>query len=161
MPTLPHQLWQIDQGFVRTLTWDTEGNVTTLGIWGPGDLVGLPLTQAEPYHIACLGDVKAGLFPHCYPSMESMLRHVQQTEALLQIARGRRICDRLRQLLVWLTQRFGYETDQGQVTEVQMTHQEIAETLGTSRVTVTRLLKALEEDGFMRRSRKRYLLMQS
>ncbi|PZD73061.1 Regulatory protein CysR [Acaryochloris thomasi RCC1774] len=160
IPTLPHQLWQIEQGFVRTLTWDENGNVSTLGIWGPGDVVGLPLTQVEPYYAVCLGPVEAKLLANrCHWSMEAMLCHIQQTEALLQITRGKRICDRLQQLLIWLAQRFGYQTEQGQVTELQITHQEIAETLGTSRVTITRLLKVLEQEGFMRRSRKRYLLL--
>lgn len=160
MPTPAHQLWQVEQGFVRTLTWDENGYVSTLGIWGPGDLVGLPLTQVEPYYVCCLGDVKAKLLAaHCHWPMEALLCHLQQTEALLQIARGKRICDRLRQFLVWLAQRFGYPTDQGRVTELQLTHQEIAETLGTSRVTITRLLKTLEQDCFMRRSRQRYVLL--
>jgi CRP-like cAMP-binding protein len=159
LPTPPHQLWQIEQGFVRTLTWETNGLIATLGIWGPGDVVGLPLTQVEPYEIVCLSEVKAKLLANpCHWPMETLLHHVQQTEALLQIVRGKHIRDRLRQLLCWLAQRFGYQTEQGQVTEPQMTHQEIAETLGTSRVTVTRLLKLLAQEGFVQRSRKRYLL---
>ncbi|MGB7413324.1 MAG: Crp/Fnr family transcriptional regulator, partial [Thermosynechococcaceae cyanobacterium] len=121
---------------------------------------GLPLTQVEPYYISCLGDVKARLLASRHHwSIETLLGHIQQAEALLQIVRGKRICDRLQPFLVWLAQRFGYPTDQGWVTELQLTHQEIAETLGTSRVTITRLLKTLEQDGFMRRSRKRYLLL--
>ncbi len=160
LPTPPHKLWQIEQGFVRTLTWDSEGAISTLGLWGPGDVVGLPLTQLEPYFMTCLSKVEAKLLGHpCYWSMEAMLCHIQQTESLLQITRSKRVGDRLRQLLQWLAQRFGYHTEHGLMTELQITHQEIAETLGTSRVTITRLLKLLEQEGFMHRSRKRYLIL--
>lgn len=35
---LPHNLnWKIEEGYVRTFAWDTEGETITLGIWGPGE----------------------------------------------------------------------------------------------------------------------------
>lgn len=160
IPARPNQIWQIEQGFVRTLTWDTEGSVATLGLWGPGDIVGAPLTQADPYSIICLSPVVAQRWVNrCHWSIESILSHGQQTEALLQIIRSKRICDRLYQFLLWLAQRFGHRTDQGLAIDLQITHQEIAETLGTSRVTITRLLKQLQQEGVIYRSRKRYLLL--
>ncbi len=36
LPLDSEALWKIESGFFRSLTWDEEGDVTTLGIWGPG-----------------------------------------------------------------------------------------------------------------------------
>ena len=55
--------------------------------------------------------------------------------------------ERLTQLLHWLAQRFGQPVPQGQLFDPLFTHQQLAEILGISRVTVTRALNRLEQDG--------------
>jgi len=46
IPPRSDVLWLIQHGAVRTLTWSEEGTAITLGYWGPGDIVGYPLTSA-------------------------------------------------------------------------------------------------------------------
>lgn len=48
LPPLVDSVWLIEQGTVRTLTWNDNGQVTTVGFWGQGDIVGLPLTRLTP-----------------------------------------------------------------------------------------------------------------
>ena len=31
--------WRVVEGYVRSLTWDWEGESITLGLWGPGDVI--------------------------------------------------------------------------------------------------------------------------
>lgn len=141
-------LWQIEVGVVRTLTWDKEGETVTLGFWGPGDIVGQTLSQINPYQIECLTAVKALLLPaDCWHSHETMISHIQQTEELLRIIHCKRVECRLLQFLDWLAERFGYEVAQGQLLNLPLTHQEIAQDIGTTRVTVTRLLNRFRQEG--------------
>ena len=42
---------------------------------------------------------------------------------------------------------FGETTPAGRRLLVKLTHQEVAESIGSTRVTITRLLQALERDG--------------
>jgi CRP-like cAMP-binding protein len=75
-----------------------------------------------------------------------MLAHIHHTQELLRIRNGQ-ILQRVLQLLHWLADRFGCLVPQGQMIKVRLTHQDIADTVGTSRVTITRLLNQLKEQG--------------
>lgn len=162
IPISAQHLWQIQTGWVRTLTWDSDGNITTLGLWGKGDIIGSPVSQVDPYQIICLSDVNAQIVPSSLVwTAEALQGHIQQTEALLQMMHCKQIPQRLLLLLTFLSQRFGYGTDQGRLIQIQMTHQVMAETIGTSRVTVTKILQKLEEDGLILRRNKKILLPQS
>ena len=160
IPVEQHQLWRIEQGMVRTLTWDDEGTVAALGVWGVGDVLGSALSSVEPYQIECLSTVQASLISHqdgCYTN--AVFSHLNQIETLLKISHSKSVGRRLWQLLVWLGQRFGHETEIGQLIDLPMTHQDLAETIGTSRVTVTRMLNALQREGVLQFSHKRYTLL--
>ena len=150
LPALPDQVWQINHGIVRTLTWNAQGHVTTLSIWGRGGIVGLPLTRQQPYQMECLTTVKASsttMDSHSRFWQSTLLKHLWQQEELLRIVHQPSVRERLTQLLHWLADRFGRPVSQGQLLESMLTHQQIAEILGTSRVTVTRLLTQLEQEG--------------
>ena len=150
LPALPDQVWQIDHGIVRTLTWNPQGHVTTLSIWGRGGIVGLPLTRQQPYQMECLTTVRASttlMGSHSRFWQSTLLNHLWQQEELLRIVHQPSVREQLTQLLRWLADRFGRPVPQGQLLESMLTHQQMAEILGTSRVTVTRLLTQLEQEG--------------
>ena len=44
-----HSLWQIHSGYVRTLTWNAEGEFVPLGFWTAGDIIGSPIAQTYHY----------------------------------------------------------------------------------------------------------------
>ena len=162
IPISPQHLWQIQTGWVRTLTWDSDGNVTTLGIWGAGDIVGAPPSHIDPYQIICLSSVQAQILPGAVAwTTENLQDHIQQTETLLRLMHCKQLPQRLLLLLSWLSQRFGYYTTKGRLIKVQMTHQVMAETIGTSRVTVTKMLQKLEQEGAIQRYSKTILLPHS
>lgn len=160
IPLRPNTLWLLEQGAVRTTTWNEEGSLMTLGYWGSDDVVGQPLSHTCPYQVECLTCVEACCIPwhQCDRILEAICRHTQQTEELLCIVRCERIHQRLQQFLVWLSRKFGRQVEQGQLIELRLTHQELAEAIGTSRVTVTRLLKQLEREKFISRLH-RYLIV--
>ncbi|MEB3219082.1 MAG: Crp/Fnr family transcriptional regulator [Nostocales cyanobacterium 94392] len=153
-------LWRIDRGAIRTLTWSEDGAFITLGYWGPGDLVGYPLSRVKPYQIECLTSVEVSVLP---PQMwqqdvEALISHIQQSEELLSIVHRKPISLRLWQFLVWLGEKFGREVEQGKLIDLNVTHQEMAEVLNTTRVTVTRLLQQFEDEQNIVRHKRRIIL---
>lgn len=163
IPLEPEILWQIERGVVRTSTWNDQGIVIPLGLWGPGDVVGSPLTQVHPYQMQCLTSVEArALAPALWhQSFNALVRHIQQSEELLQIMLCQPVSSRLLQFLVWLSRKFGRPANQGCLIDLRLTHQEIADILGTSRVTVTRLMNQFERKQIINRSRRYLTLLTS
>ncbi|MEH2160533.1 MAG: Crp/Fnr family transcriptional regulator [Nostoc sp.] len=160
---IPHQndvLWRIEQGAVRTLTWGEDGTFITLGYWGLGDLIGYPLSKVKPYQIECLTGVEVSIVPpHLWhQDTNALLSHIQQAEDLLSIVHRKPTSLRLWQFLVWLSEKFGRDVEKGKLIDLNVTHQDIAEVLNTTRVTVTRLLHQLEEEGTVLRHKRRIIL---
>ena len=157
----PNILLRIERGTVRTLTWNQEGTTVTLGYWSAGDVVGQPLCGVQPYQMQCLTSVEASYIPsHEWgQALDAIFRHTQQAEELFCIVRQERIQLRLLQLLIWLARKFGCAVEQGQLIELRLTHQDIAEAIGSTRVTVTRLLKQFEQEGIIHRSRRHFILL--
>lgn len=161
LPSRPDLLWSVDWGIVRTLTWNEEGAIVTLGYWGPGDIVGQPLSGVYPYQIECLTSVEVTSIPVQQWSqfLEGIIAHSQQTEELFSIVRSERVYSRLDKLLIWLGNKFGRSVSQGILIDLRLTHQNIAELIGTTRVTVTKLLKELEEEGKILRQQRHYIIL--
>jgi CRP-like cAMP-binding protein len=104
--------------------------------------------------------VRALQFDQCSHLNQVLLSHLHQTQILLRLRSGQ-IHQRLQQLLDWLADKFGHELEQGQLIQLRLTHQDIADTLGTTRVTVTRLLSQFEQQGRIRWIAQHLLLPRS
>ncbi|HEY9908099.1 MAG TPA: Crp/Fnr family transcriptional regulator [Thermosynechococcaceae cyanobacterium] len=162
LPVRQNYLWRIETGVVRAITWLEDGTVVTLGVWGQGDVVGRALSKVEPYQLDCLSSVEVTQMEleELHRSPTILLNHIQQTENFLVIRSARKVEDMLIKLLGWLADRFGYEVDQGRAIDLKITHQDMAEMLGTTRVTVTRILKQFEEQGIIQRLTRQIVLKQ-
>jgi CRP-like cAMP-binding protein len=160
LPVDSRLLWKIERGIVRTFTWNREGISTTLGFWGPGDVVGEPLSQTDPYEVECLEPVTAKALPIQFwvHEIDAILLSTQQTENLLNIISNQTVSLRLLELLTWLAHKFGCEVETGRLIMVKLTHQVIAETVRSTRVTVTRALGSLEQEGKITRSGHQLIL---
>jgi CRP-like cAMP-binding protein len=160
LPVDSRHLWKIEQGIVRTFTWNHEGVPATLGLWGPGDVVGKPLSQTAPYEAECLEPVTARALPIQFwvHELDAILLSARQTENLLNIISHQIVSLRLLELLTWLAHKFGCEVETGRLIMVKLTHQVIAETVRSTRVTVTRALGSLEQEGKITRSGHQLIL---
>lgn len=163
IPLTPNVLWQIESGIVRTLTWNDEGKQSTLGLWSKGDIIGEPLSNINPYETECITSVTVSVLPSSlwYNAFDAMFAHIQQAEELLHILHCDPIHLRLRLLLCWLAEKFGDDTLHGRLISLNLTHQEIAELINTSRVTVTRNLKQLEQNGVISYHKGRSIVLLS
>ncbi|BAU65566.1 putative Transcriptional Regulator, Crp/Fnr family [Stanieria sp. NIES-3757] len=160
-PDGTYNVWKIEAGVVRTLTWLEDGSIVTLGIWGEGDIVGQSLSKIEPYTIECLTEVKAINFSWQQEDnlTVNLFNHINQLEELSIIRSHKRIEIALIKFLAWLAKKFGRQIETGYLIDFQLTHQDMAEILGSTRVTITRALKNLEEQGMIERLPLRQILL--
>ena len=155
-------LWRIERGAIRTLTWNSLGSSITLGYWGEGDVVGQPTTRMQVYEIQCLTSVEVSILPKelWQQALDTILRQAQQTEELLSIVHCKSAYQKTWKFLVFLSQKFGRDVEKGRLLDLPITHEEIAEAVSTTRVTVTRMLQQFEAEGKLRREKRRLILCQ-
>ncbi len=162
------EIWVVYRGFVQLSTIHAQGEDILLGIAAPSMPFGLPLTSLRPYcaqaltevnlmnlslaEIAASPQLSQGLFWH-------LVHRHQQTEAMLSVANYRRVEERLRQFLWLLKQELGQTVDQGTRLPFRLTHQLIASGIGSTRVTVTRLMGHLQTEGSLVIDPDRYLIL--
>ena len=160
LPLRQDSLWQIETGVVRTLTWHENGNLINLGLWGPGDVVGRVLSKANPYQIECLTPVIATLLPaHSWSqATDALILHIQRAGELIEILHCGQAEASLLRLFAWLAKRFGQEVEQGKLIDLRLTHQDIADLIGLTRVTVTRLLNDFEKQKIIQRVQRQIVL---
>ncbi|MFM7220336.1 MAG: Crp/Fnr family transcriptional regulator [Nodosilinea sp.] len=168
IPLQPDKVLIVCRGIVQLFTIQPDGGETLLGLAGPSMPLGLPLTVVHPYWAIALTDVDVLTLPMAEIESSSVLmagiyRHLtlrlQQTEAWLALAGKRLVVDRLQQFLVMLAQDFGQVEPQGVRIPMRLTHYQLATALGTTRVTITRLLKDLKDQGWLRLD-QRHLVLQ-
>lgn len=151
----PDAFWKIEAGVVRSLTWDEDGRMMTLGFWSQGDVVGTPLSRMKPYQVECLTDVQVTeLLPESSYLQQALLVHIWKSEEFLSIVHRPLVADRLFSLLEWLASQFGVLIDRNIVLNLRLTHQDFADTIGTTRVTITRLMNQFEQEGKIQRKGK-------
>jgi len=169
LPLRPREISVVYRGMVQLLTLHPSGDEVLLGLVGPLMPFGLPLSCLEVYQAVALtsGDLLRLSWDEVQQSPplaqqvnQQLVSRLQQTEALLALTGQRRVLDRIRSFLILLAREFGRPTPQGIRVEVRLTHQQMASALGTTRVTVTRLIGKLREDNFLRigRDRRLYIL---
>lgn len=132
----------------------------TLGFWGKGDVIGHPLSRMEPYQVECLTTVQiCELPPESSYLQKALLAHAWKSEELLRIIHQSSIANRLLHLLLWLADQFGKPMVSGILLELRLTHQDLADTIGSTRVSVTRLLSQMERDGKIKRFSRTQLIL--
>ena len=153
LPEQHNSLWKIETGFVRTYTYLENGTTVALVLWGAVDFVGRSLSKLEPYQMECLTKVEATVLPinEWHNSTETLLAHIQQAEELMVIRSYKKVDTMLIKLLAWLSKRFGSEVDKGRLIDMRLTHEDLAEMLGSTRVTITRILGQFEQEGLIDR----------
>ena len=157
----PQSCWLIIRGAVKTYSWTEDKKMITLGYWGVKDIVGQPLSNLNPYHMDCLTCVEAISIPldNLSQFSEGIISHAQKVTTLMCIVQTKRVSERLILLLEWLADKFGRPVVDGILIDLRLTHQEIADTIGTNRVTITRLINQFEREGIISRPRNHYLVL--
>jgi CRP-like cAMP-binding protein len=161
LPTITNSMWSISSGVVKTYTMTPQGKIITLGFWGEEDIVGQFLSTIRPYLIECITDVEATSIPLESSSQicSAAIARGRQTKQLMYIVRLPKMQQRLWLLLDSLADRFGCMVKQGKLIDLKLTHQELADTIGTTRITVTKLLNSFERAALISRYRKKTIIL--
>jgi CRP-like cAMP-binding protein len=155
IPMNPQEIWIVCRGIVLLSTLYPSGDESLLGLATPSMPFGLPLSLIYPYQAAALSDVDLMSFTLTEIEQSPTLaqevfyhlgRRLRQTEAMLAMVGCRRVEERLRQLLLLLKMEIGQPVAEGTRLSVRLTHQHLASAIGTTRVTVTRLLGQLRDE---------------
>lgn len=170
IPMHPQDIWIVCRGVVQLSTLYPTGDEALLGLACPSMPFGTFFTRLRPYTAIALTDVDLmrlnlmeieqspllaqGLF-------RQLSRRLQQTEAVLAMAGQRRVEDRLRHLLLLLAQEMGQPVAQGIRINTRLTHQQLANAIGTTRVTITRLLGQLRDENWLVIDSERHLILRS
>ncbi len=170
IPMNPNDLWIVCRGVVQLNTLYPNGDEALLGLACPSMPFGLPISLIYPYQAIALSDVDlmsltlAELQQHpglMQEFFQHLARRLRQAEAMLAMAGCRRVEDRLRQFLLLLQMEVGQPSPEGMRLTVRLTHQHLASAIGTTRVTVTRLLGKLREEGWLKLDGDRHIILRS
>jgi CRP/FNR family cyclic AMP-dependent transcriptional regulator len=167
-------MYLVLSGKVKVAKTSSSGRETILAIHKTGDFFGemsLLDGQTAPATVSAMEDSKI-----ISVSGRDFHRHLMHNEkVLLQIINV--LCARLRQ--VWQTQslssskadarirmgiyelakRHGVQDARGTIIDLKITHQELAEMVGTSRETVTRVIAHLREKGIVEVEQRRMIVL--
>lgn len=143
--------WRLHEGYVRSSTWDPEGEAITLGLWGPGDVISSEEPMLQPLELQCLTTVVVEHVELSSDEQEWHLRRERQMlaelHAIQRIRSGER---RMLALLHWIGRTFGQVNSHGcrlSLSELNLTHRNLADLCGLTRVTVTKILSRFRQEG--------------
>jgi CRP-like cAMP-binding protein len=168
VPLLKKSVWLVVRGMVKLSAISVHGDELLLGLAGPNEPFGDPLSNVEVYEattlcesdLLCLTCDEIAASPHLAMALlQGMGVRYRQSEAMLGLLGLRRIEDRVRGFLELLANDYGQPCDQGLRLNIKLTHQDLASALSTTRVTVTRVLGSLKDEGWLQLDGQRRLVI--
>ena len=142
-------VWIVYCGVVQIQTLHDSGDESILGMLGPMMTFSRAFTDLDIFDVQALTEVDLLRLswqdiqqsPALAMAMNQLLtRRLQQAEILLTLLKKNQIEERLLSLLVFLAREFGKESPEGIRIDIHLTHQQIANIVGTTRVSVTKIM---------------------
>jgi CRP-like cAMP-binding protein len=168
VPLLKNTLWLVVRGMVKLEAVTVHGDPLLLGLAGPNEPFGEPLTNVGAYgastltdtDLLCLTCAEIEQAPHLAMALlQSVISRHRQAETLLSLLGLRRVEERVRGFLELLAQDYGQACEDGLRLNLRLTHQELASALATTRVTVTRVIGGLRDEGWLQLDGERRLVV--
>lgn len=167
IPLNPSVLCYLFQGLVKLSTFCETGEEVLLGLVIP-DMVFGSTTTLDTYQAVALSDVELVVISEAEIAVNPFLSHIllpkikqrsRQTERFLFISGRRRVEKRLQHLLLFLKDEIGQSVAKGTRLPIRLTHEEIASACCTTRVTITRLISKLQQQGFISFDAKNHIII--
>jgi CRP-like cAMP-binding protein len=161
-------IWQVYRGIIQLSTFHESGEEVLLGWAKPASIFGQSLHNLPTYQAIALSDVYLRWYsigeiensPQLATRLFSQITQVlHQKEALLAIAGLRRVEDRLQCLLELLKREIGQPVEGGIRINARLTHQMLANAIGSTRVTITRLLGDFQRQEYIKIDSDRHLVI--
>lgn len=171
--SLGDYMYLIQEGQVKITKMSEDGREKILEILGPGDFFGeMALLDREPRSASVKTTTACVLLALSRQDFMGLLKqnHELTLELIRELARRLRETDeqirglsfervesRARRLLARLAkEKLANRTDRMATSPI--THQQLADLVGTSRETITRVVKELKDEGWLEQEGKRYLI---
>ena len=87
------------------------------------------------------------------------MRYGQQIKELTHIIRTGKVAKRLLLLLDWLANKFSDQLNPNKSINFNITHQELSEIMGVSRITVTKIINKFEQEGVISRPARNKIIL--
>ena len=168
IPKLFEDFWQVERGLLQLQTQNTQGQVIVLGWLQEGSFWGEALTKLSNIEAIALCDCSVyRIAPQTIQSSDSLkqlflnqaVHRLHQTEYLLAITGLRPIEERLIKLLLFLKEELGQPDGENIRIRCRFTHKNLADAIGTTRVTVTRLFKDFQDKSWLFFDEDRHLII--
>ncbi|MFN9622930.1 MAG: Crp/Fnr family transcriptional regulator [Cyanobacteriota bacterium] len=168
IPLLQRHLWLVVRGMVKLGCVTVEGDELLLGLAGPNEIFGESLIGPEAYEVKtlsecdllCINCNELERYPCLAPMLIEAISHRQrQSQMLLSLMGLRRVEDRVKGFLELLALDYGVPCQDGLRLTPKLTHNEIASAIGTTRVTVTRIIGQLKEVGWLSLDSQRSIIL--
>lgn len=179
IPLITLGVWQVYKGLVQMSTLSVNGEEVLLGWAGIGNFFGhwlsqsfikFPSREQPSLYISykALSDVYLKWYSideiEASPRLSQIMlpqlvRRIRQVETLLTIKGQKRVEDRLQHLLLLLKQEMGQPVAGGTCINARLTHQNLANAINTTRVTITRILNEFKRQGWIALDGKRQIIL--
>ena len=163
-------IWQVYRGVVQVSKVQQDGTEIISG-WVTADGVfGNIADVTTIYRAVALGDVYAKRYSTQdvirYPALAKQFiaqfsDRLIKSQQLLTIIAIAKVEERLKHLLSFLGQEIGQPVEDGVRLEVRFTHQHLAESIHTTRVTITRILGDFQKKDLVYFDRDRHLVIKN
>ena len=161
-------IWQVYRGVVQLSKIGVSGEKIILGWATPNQAFDNRNEHAVKYHIQALSDVYIRcltpqylrIYPQIMAELIARLSYrLLKTEQLLSIIAIKRVEERLWELLLMLKDEMGQPVVEGNRLAVRFTHQNLANVIGATRVTVTRVLGEFQTKNWIEFDRARHIII--
>lgn len=153
----PQTIWLVSRGLVKLSTINENGEEMLVGLAGTSMPFSSSMTYLNNYQATALSEevelvriafTEIDASPRLKQAFLAQVnRRLKQTELLLAISGKQQVKERLQNFLLFLKQEIGQPVTEGTLLNVRLTHQELANACRTTRVTITRELGKLQQQG--------------
>jgi CRP-like cAMP-binding protein len=169
IPLFPEGVWQVTQGLVQLSANYEDGEQVLFGWAATGAWFGTQGSEAVDYQAIALSPVYLrwlrldeieGSMRLSQLLLPQLVKRMRQAEMLLIINGRRHTVERLKGLLSLLRDEMGESLPNAQTRiNYKFTHQQLASAIGTTRVTVSRMMAQFQAKGLMTLDRHRHLIL--
>jgi CRP-like cAMP-binding protein len=169
IPLFPEGVWQVTQGLVQLSANYEDGEQVLFGWASTGAWFGTQGSETLDYQAIALSPVYLrwlrldeieGSMRLAQLLLPQLAKRMRQAELLLIINGRRHTVERLKGLLSLLRSELGESLPNAQTRiNYKFTHQQLASAIGTTRVTVSRMMAHFQAKGYLTLDRHRYLVL--
>jgi CRP-like cAMP-binding protein len=168
IPVIGLGLWQVYRGVVQLNRLTESNQELVIGWVTPNHAFGSIVDTGFSYKAIALTDIYIQYYnPQAIASNPQLTRQLLselsyrlvKSEQMVAITSMRKVEDRLRELLTMLKEEMGHPVDTGTRLTARFTHQNLADAICTTRVTVTRVLGDWQQQNLVEFDSDRHIIV--